>query len=101
MKKHVNMWSYWLGLASAVVALVMRAFNAFGVWLPGAVVQGVTVWYMSFYKAALLFLLINIATTLDRWCRALLSQSANAMHRDQMVADSQATVKFRTARAGI
>lgn len=101
MKKHINTWSYWLGLASAVVALVMRAFNAFGVWLPGNVVQGVTIWYMSFYKAALLFFLINIATALDRWCRALLSQSSNAVHGDQAVADSQPAAKFRTARAGI
>lgn len=101
MKNHINIWSYWLGLASAVIALVMRAFNAFGFWLPGAVVQGVTVWYMSFYKAALLFLLINIATALDRWCRILLSQSANAMHDDQTVADGQAGRRFRTAKAGI
>lgn len=101
MKKHINTWTYWLGLASAAIALVMRAFNAFGVWLPGSVVQGVTIWYMSFYKAALLFLLINIATVLDRWSRALLSQSAHVPHDDRAVVDSHAAGRFRTARAGV
>lgn len=101
MKKHINTWSYWLGLASALIALVMRAFNAFGFWLPGAVVQGVTIWYMSFYKAALLFLLINVATALDCWCRALVSQNSNAVHSQQPVSDSQPVARFRTARAGV
>ena len=63
VKKYINRWSYWLGVASAVIALVMRTFNAFGVWLPGAVVQGITIWYMSFYKGALLFFLAAIATS--------------------------------------
>lgn len=101
MKKHINTWSYWLGLSSAVVALVMRAFNALGVWLPGTVVQGVTIWYMSFYKAALLFFLINIATALDHWCHAVLSQRSNAMRGDQAAAADQSAGRYRTARAGI
>lgn len=62
MKKHIELWSYWLGFASLVIAIVMRAFNAVGLFLPGYVVQGVTVWYMSFFKSALLFFLLNIAT---------------------------------------
>jgi hypothetical protein len=62
MEKQIITWSYWLGVASAVIALVMRSFNAFGVWLPRTVVQGSTIWYMSFYKGALLFFVIAIAT---------------------------------------
>src|SRR5215470_3707187 len=100
VKKYINRWSYWLGVASAVIALVMRTFNAFGVWLPGTVVQGMTIWYMSFYKAALLFLLINIATALEGWSRILLSQSSNAMHGDHPVAVEKPGGKFRTASAG-
>ena len=30
MKKHIELWSYWLGFASLVIAIVMRAFNAVG-----------------------------------------------------------------------
>lgn len=93
MKKHIDTWSYWLGLASAVIALAMRTFNAFGVWLPGTVVQGMTIWYMSFYKAALLFLLINIAT-------AMQIQRPNAAHDNQVVVGGPVAGKFRTAKAG-
>ncbi len=69
MEKHIITWSYWLGLASVVVALVLRAFNAFGIWLPQTLAQGRTVWYMSFYKGALLFFLIAIATANHTWAR--------------------------------
>lgn len=62
MKRHILNWSYWLGMASAVIALVLRGLNAIGVLLPTVVMEGRTIWYMSFYKAAFLFLLIAIAT---------------------------------------
>jgi len=100
VKKHIDRWSYWLGLTSAVIALVMRAFNAFGVVLPGTVVQGTTIWYMSFYKAALLFFLINIATAIRMYARILLIQRANAANDDPVVAGGQAAGKYRTAAVG-
>ena len=74
MEKHIIQWSYWLGIVSAVIALVMRAFNAFGIWLPTAFAQGRTVWYMSFFKGALLFLLISIATANYSWAHSQKSQ---------------------------
>lgn len=70
MEKHIVTWSYWLGLLSAVIALVLRGCNAFGIWLPAALVQGRTIWYMSFYKGALLLFLIAIATANYTWARA-------------------------------
>ncbi len=70
MEKHIITWSYWLGLASAVAALVMRAFNAFGFWLPKTMAQGRTLWYMSFYKGAFLLFLIAIATANYTWARS-------------------------------
>jgi hypothetical protein len=69
VEKNIVKWSYWLGMASAVIALVLRAFNIFGIWLPAAITQGRTLWYMSFYKGALLFLLIAIATANQTWSR--------------------------------
>ncbi len=74
MKTHILAWSYRLGLASAVIALVLRAFNALGLWLPRMVTQGVTIWYMSFFKGALLFLLICIATANYSWAHSQKSQ---------------------------
>ncbi len=74
MEKHIITWSYWLGLASAVIALVMRALNAFAIWLPQTIAQGRTIWYMSFFKGALLFFLIAIATANYTWARGQKSQ---------------------------
>ena len=89
MKIHIDKWSYWLGLLSALIALVMRAFNAIGIFLPGTVIQGTTIWYMSFYKAALLFLLINIATDVR-----------NASDDQQKPASRSTGIRSRAAAAG-
>jgi hypothetical protein len=101
MKNHIYTWSYWLGVVSAVIALTMRAFNAIGLLLPGAVVQGKTIWYMSFYKGALLFFLINIATAIRIYSRMLVNQRSNAANETHVVAAGPAAGKFRTAAAGV
>ena len=62
MKNQIIKGSYWLGLLSSLIALGLRSLNAFGILTPTVVKQGQTVWYMSFYKGALLFFLIAIAT---------------------------------------
>lgn len=61
MEKRIVDLSYWLGLLSAVIALILRGLNALAVLVPAAVEQKGSV-YMSFYKGALLFFLIAIAT---------------------------------------
>ena len=96
MKMYIDRWSYWLGLVSALISLVMRTFNAFGIWLPGTVTQGITIWYMSFFKAALLFLLINIATSLRVHLRSVVEQRSIASIENRAVSDSPGG-KFRTA----
>ena len=62
MEKQIVTVSYWLGLLSSLIALGLRALNIFGILTPSVVQQGRTLWYMSFYKGALLFFLIAIAT---------------------------------------
>ena len=69
MEKQIVKWSYWLGLLSALLALVLRGLNSVGMLIP-TVVQGRTIWYMSFYKGALLFFLIAIATANFLWTRS-------------------------------
>lgn len=61
MEKKILQYSYWLGVVSVVIAIVWRAVNAmgFGLW---PLTPGATVYYMSFYKAALLFLLVCVAS---------------------------------------
>ncbi len=62
MEKQIVTVSYWLGLLSSLIALGLRALSIFGILSPRVVEQGKTLWYMSFYKGALLFFLIAIAT---------------------------------------
>jgi len=60
MEKHLARWTYWLGIACAVIALIIRGFEALGLYLD---FPGVNLGYMSFYKASFLLLAVAIATT--------------------------------------
>jgi hypothetical protein len=62
MERNIIHWTYWLGIASLVIALLWRAFNALGLWLPMQLREGQTIYYMSFYKASLLFFVAAIAS---------------------------------------
>ena len=62
MDKHVVRWSYLLCLVCFLVALLWRAASAFNLLSTAPIMPGVTVYYMSFYKAGLMFALISIAT---------------------------------------
>lgn len=63
MEKLVCMCCYWLGLACAAIALVMRGANALGL------APGVTGGYMTFFKGAALFLLLTIAAANFAWSK--------------------------------
>jgi hypothetical protein len=69
VEKHIVKWSYWLGLACAVIAFVMRGLNAFGVFVPDFLSRG-NIGAMSFYKAALLFLAVAIGAASTMWSSA-------------------------------
>ena len=69
MEKQIVTISYWVGLVSALLAVGLRALNIFGILSPSVIQQGRTLWYMSFYKGALLFFLIAIATASYAWVR--------------------------------
>ena len=71
MEKHILRWSYWLGLLSTVIALGWRAINMIVGFHPAGVnvIPGQTIWYMSFYKAALLFFLVAVASANYAWIR--------------------------------
>jgi len=62
VEKRIATVSYWLGLASCLIAVALRVLNVLRI-LPRTVVkEGQTLWYMSFYKGAILFLVITIGT---------------------------------------
>ena len=60
MEKHLAKWTYWAGIACAGMALIIRGFQAVGLYLD---FPGVNLGYMSFYKASFLLLAVAIATT--------------------------------------
>jgi hypothetical protein len=62
MEKQIIRWSYLLGLACVIVALVWRAAGGLGWIATGLNMPGALMNYMTFYKAALLFLVVAIAT---------------------------------------
>jgi hypothetical protein len=69
VEKQMVTLSYWVGLLCSLLALGLRFLNIFGILSPRVVQQGKTLWYMSFYRGALLFFLIAIATASYAWVR--------------------------------
>ena len=59
MEKHIAQWSYWLGLASSLLAMIWKGLEVLNV-MPG---DFGTLRYMTLYKGGLLFLVIAVATS--------------------------------------
>ena len=70
MERNIVHWTYWLGITSLIIALLWRALNALGFWLPMYIKEGETVYYMSFYKASLLFFIAAIASSNYVWFKS-------------------------------
>lgn len=64
MEKHLAKWTYWLGVACAVISLIIRGFQAVGLYLDFP--PGVNLGHMSFYKASFLLLAVAIATSVTQ-----------------------------------
>jgi hypothetical protein len=67
--KQIVTASYWLGIVSSLVALGLRSINILGMQIPTLIKRGQALSYMSFYRGALLFFLIAIATASYAWVR--------------------------------
>jgi hypothetical protein len=70
MEKHILHWSYWLGMASLVIAVVWRALNAFGLASPTLLIRGQPVYSTTFYKASLLLFLAAMASAGYAWSKS-------------------------------
>ena len=70
MEKHLVRWTYWLGLACAAFALILRGLQVVGVYVSDYLPIWVKVGYMSLYKAALLLLAVSIASATTMGARA-------------------------------
>jgi len=62
MEKHIMRWSYWLGIACLVIAVVWKGTNALGMWLPPKTASQYAIWYLSFFRGSLLFFVASIGS---------------------------------------
>jgi len=62
MEKYVARWSYFLGLAGAVVSVVWRVLTLFRLFPKDLTAGSHALTYDSVLKGALLFLVLTIAT---------------------------------------
>ena len=67
MEKLIARWSYWLGIACLIIAVVWRVLNAFGLLVPINVTPGHSIWYLSFFNGSILFFVTTIATACYAW----------------------------------
>jgi|HubBroStandDraft_1064217.scaffolds.fasta_scaffold65829_1 hypothetical protein len=69
MEKHIMRWSYWLGLASVVIAIVTRVLNIFG--LSNMLLQtgGNPISPLTFVNGAMLLLVTSVATAGFAWLK--------------------------------
>ena len=64
MEKQISIWSYWLGLACALLTIVLRGLASFGIYPDLVPAAGAQVSYNTFLRGAILFLLISMASSL-------------------------------------
>jgi hypothetical protein len=70
MKKHIIRYSFWMGVLSVLLALLMRALNILGVPLANITTRGNAIGYRTFLDGAQLFFLTAIATASYVWFKS-------------------------------
>jgi hypothetical protein len=69
MEKQIMHWSYWLGVACVVLAVVTRILNTLGVSTILLQTRGDPISFRTFADGALLFLITSIATAGSAWLK--------------------------------
>jgi hypothetical protein len=62
MEKHIAVVSYWLGIVSTVLTIILRALAAFGIWPNLVPADGASISYYTFLRGAILLFLLSIAS---------------------------------------
>lgn len=66
MEKLIARWSYWLGMACLVIAVVWKIVNVFRSWHSSAAAGG-PLGHVAFMHGSILFLVATIATACYVW----------------------------------
>lgn len=67
MEKLIARWTYWLGMACLVIAVIWRIVSVFRSWSSSAAASGQPVGHVAFLHASILFLIATIATASYAW----------------------------------
>lgn len=75
MEKQLSAAAYWIGLASTVIALILRGLAVLGIVLfpyrPDAIAAGkIPISYRTFLEGAVLFFVMAIAGSVITWTKA-------------------------------
>jgi hypothetical protein len=69
VEKHILRWSYWLGVASILLALLTRALDVFGAFPVVLRGQGDPISFHTFLNGTLIFFLAAIASSCYAWSK--------------------------------
>ncbi len=61
MYKQISVWSFWLGLACTLLAIIFRALAAVAIWPVLVPAEGAGISYVTFQRAAETLLLLSLA----------------------------------------
>ena len=70
MKQHIIRYSYWLGVLSVLLALLLRGLDILGVSLATIPTRGTAIGYRTFLDSSQLFFLTAIATASYVWFKS-------------------------------
>ena len=71
MEKQISTAAYWIGVVSAVLALITRGLTVLGVFVfPVSSPRRVPISYRSFLDGAILFFTMAIASSFIAWAKA-------------------------------
>jgi len=68
MDKKISVASFWLGIACVVMTVIFRGLAALGIWPILVPANGAGIRYITFHRAAEVFLMLPIvAGLMNRW----------------------------------
>ena len=70
MEKWIARVSYWLGIFSLVVAVILRLVSGFGWDLSMPFMVEHSIGYLPFFHGTIIFLLTTVATAAYSWMKA-------------------------------
>jgi hypothetical protein len=69
LEKQIFLLSYWLGVVCVVLCVILRLLAEVGVSIHTGIAGGVSFSYLTFFRGAMMLLLLTIATATLSWAK--------------------------------